>query len=215
MKSIHLSYKFYILFSVILIVPASWVAEKIATWINTLPENNFFHYLSSIGAFEAPTTVAILFFCFWLLNNYIWKIPMVLKVIRIPNLNGRFEGTVTSSHTIDNEQNGTYPVVIEIHQSLTSIHVNLYTERSCSYSIAATLRRNHNENYELAYIYQNKTSAMEADSDMRDHHGTAFLEVFDSGLNLVGSYFNNPRERGRYGKISVKKVEGGIKGRFK
>lgn len=216
MKPLSLSYKFYILFSVILAIPASAIADKISAYVSTLPTSNFFYYLYSVGALEAPTTVAILFFFFWIFSNCLWKTPGIKHLLGIPNLNGRYEGDLTSTHTENNEQNGTYKAVIEIKQSLTAINVFLYTEdkRSYSYSLMASLMQNNNYNYELTYIYQNQTSAMGDDSDMRDHRGAAFLEIFDQGKKLSGTYFNNPRERGRYGVINVEKVKGCLKGKF-
>jgi hypothetical protein len=214
MRQLSLSYKFYILFSLVLTVPASWIALKLGIYVNTLPTHNFFHYLLSVGVFEAPTTVIILFLFFWLFNNLLWKIPGVVDVLGIPNINGRYSGELVSSHTENKEQNGTYPVIIEIKQTLTTISVYLYTERSCSYSMIASLCKNYNNNHELVYVYQNKTSAMESDSDMRDHHGTAFLQVFEKGVSLTGNYFNNPRERGRYGKITVRRISRKRMGKF-
>lgn len=214
MKTFSLSSKFYILFSLVLSVPAAWLASASKDLVDSLPPGNFFHYLSSVGVFEAPTTVVLLLVMFWLFNELVWKLYPIRKLFNIPNINGRYEGNLTSTHTENNEQNGTYEIVIEIKQSLTSTSVFLYTERSCSYSLIASLGRNSNHNHELMYVYQNRTSAMNSDSDMRDHRGVAFLEIFDEGQKLIGNYFNNPRERGRYGVIDVKKVKGKLKGKF-
>lgn len=214
MKQISLGFKFYVLFSLVLVVPASWMASKIESCIATFSTDSYLHYLSSIGVIGAPTTVVILFLFFMLFDNYFWRLPVVINLIGVPNINGRYTGELTSSHTIDNEQNGTYPAVIEIKQSLTSVIVNLYTERSCSYSLIASICKNQNGNYEIAYIYQNQTSAMASDADMRDHHGAVLLEISQDGKMLSGNYFNNPRERGRYGKIFVKKISDKIKGYF-
>lgn len=198
----------------ILSIPAYWLASILKTIVDSLPESNFFYYLSSVGVFEAPTAVGLLLAAFWLFNKEIWKFYPIKKLLGVQNLNGRYEGELMSTHTENNEQNGTYKIAIEIKQSLTSISVFLYTERSCSYSIIASIGSNSNDNYELMYIYQNQTSAMNTDADMRDHKGVAFLEIFENGKKLTGSYFNNPRERGRYGIIKVEKVKGCIKGKF-
>lgn len=214
MKTFYLNSKFYIIFSLLLSVPASFLSSKITTYINSLPPTNFFYHLSSSGIIEAPTTVIILLFFFWLFNEYVWKIYLIKKIIGIPNINGRYEGSLTSTYTESKEQNGTYNIAIEIKQTLTVICVYLYTEKSCSYSLIANLCTNNNGNHELVYVYQNKTSALNTDTDMRDHNGTAFLEIFEDGKLLKGNYFNNPRERGRFGKMEVTKVTSGIKGKF-
>ncbi|HCY17943.1 TPA: hypothetical protein DHT42_01965 [Candidatus Nomurabacteria bacterium] len=214
MKTFSLKSKFYIIFSLLLSVPASFLAMVITAFINSLPPTNFFYNLSSLGIIEAPTTVIILLFFFWLFNEYVWKVYLIRKMIGIPNINGRYEGSLVSTYTESKEQNGTYPIAIEINQTLTSINVFLYTERSCSYSLIANLCTNNNNNHELVYVYQNKTSALNTDTDMRDHNGTAYLEIFDDGKILKGNYFNNPRERGRFGKMEVTKVTSKVKGKF-
>lgn len=214
MKSLKPSYKFYILFSLVFVIPATWIADQIEHYVKSLPLDSFPGHLASIGVFDAPTTVVVLFLIFWLFNNYIWKIKYLDILIGIPNINGRYEGELVSSHTEDKTQNGTYPVVIEVRQTLTDVEVFLYTERSCSYSLIANICKNYHYNNELVYVYQNKTSAMNKNSDMRDHHGSAFLEVSDAGNLLNGYYFNNPRERGRFGKIKVKRVGAKLKGSF-
>lgn len=195
-------------------VPAFWLSSKISIYLSGLPETNVLHYLSSWGFIEAPTAIAVILFIFWMLNNYLWKWLPIRKLFSIPNIDGRYEGELVSSFTETKEQNGTHKTVIEIQQTLTKITICLYTERSCSYSLTANLCRNNNGNYELVYVYQNKTSAMGTDSDMRDHNGTAILEIFGDGSILDGNYFNNPRERGRYGKIKVTKVISKIRGKF-
>lgn len=214
MKSLKLSYKFYFIFSLLLIVPATWIADQINKFIETIPNESFLGHLSSIGIFGVPTALAILFLFFWIFSNHIWKIKYLDKLLGMPNINGRYEGELVSSHTEDKTQNGTYPVVIEVKQTITDIEIFLYTERSCSYSLIASMCKNYAQNYELVYVYQNKTSAIHSDSDMRDHHGSAFLELIDGGNELNGYYFNNPRERGRYGKIKVTRVGIKLKGGF-
>lgn len=198
----------------VLSLPSFWIANQINYLVSRLPETNFFHYLFSIGLIEAPSAVAILLFFFWVFEKWLWQIPPIRYFIGVPNINGRYEGNLTSTHTINEEQNGTYRVVIEIKQSLTKTNIYLYTERSCSYSLIANMCTNYNDNHELVYVYQNKTSAMNADSDMRDHHGVALLEVLDGGKTLTGNYFNNPRERGRYGVIEVSRESWFLKKKF-
>lgn len=214
MKTHNLTAKFYIFFSLLTSVPAFWLSSKINIYLSKLPETNALHYLSSWGFIEAPTAIAIILFIFWILNNYIWKLLVIRKLFGIPNIDGRYEGELVSSFTETKEQNGTYKVAIEIRQTLTNITVCLYTERSCSYSLTANLCKNNNGNYELVYIYQNKTSAMGTNSDMRDHNGTAILVISENGNVLDGNYFNNPRERGRYGKIKATRVISKMKGSF-
>ena len=214
MKPFLLNSRFYIIFTLLLLYPANYLSGIIHSCVELIPHNSYIYQIFSIGLAQSPTVVVILGIAFWLTNNYLWRISLVKKIFRLKDINGRYEGNLISSYTKDDQQNGTYPVVIEISQNLTSIHVNLFTERSCSYSLIANICQNHIGNKELVYVYQNKTAAMGDDSDMKDHNGTAFLEIDDEGNKLKGNYFNNPRERGRYGQIEVKKIAQRLIGKF-
>ncbi|MFA4995636.1 MAG: hypothetical protein WC536_00650 [Patescibacteria group bacterium] len=211
MKPFRLTSKFYFIFCVVFTAPASWVSSGLIFWIEKLPHENYLYKIYSFGLFEAPTTLLILLLFFWLFNVYLWKLPLIKKLVGIPNVNGRYEGFLTSSY---DKEKTKYPTVIEIKQSLTSIKVNLYTQRSGSYNLIANICRNNNENHELVYVYQNRTSAPAPDDDMRDHTGTALLAILNRGSELNGNYFNNPRERGRHGNINVKRTTSKIEGKF-
>lgn len=214
MTPFSLTSKFYIVFSVLFSVPAFWISSKISEAINYLPETNIIHHLSSVGVIEAPTAIIILVAFFTLFNNCIWRIPLIRKLLNIPDIQGRYVGELKSTFTETKEENGTYRVAVEIKQTLTKIKVFLYTERSFSYGLIANICTNYNDNHELVYLYQNKTSAIGADANMRDHHGVASLQILKDGEFLSGNYFNNPRERGRYGNIDVTRESRKLKGGF-
>lgn len=214
MKTFSLTSKFYIIFFIIFSVPSLWISSKISLIVDAFPHTKFLQNLVSNGVLQAPTAVVILLFIFWILNHLAIKFYFSRKILGIPNINGRYVGTLESTHSINNEKNSTYGVVIEITQTLTNIRINLYTERSCSYSLIANICTNELGNQELVYVYQNKTSAIDADADMRNHNGTTFLEILNEGQKLSGNYFNNPRERGRFGKIEVLRKDKKLKGTY-
>lgn len=214
MKTVSLTSKFYIIFFIIFSIPSSLISLKVSVLIEALPHSSFLQDLLSVGVIQAPTAVSILLLMFWIFNHYSLKFYPTRKILGIPNINGRYLGVLESAYSSNNQKNGTYDVVIEIVQTLTSIKINLYTEMSCSYSLIANLCTNEFGNHELVYVYQNKTSAMNEDADMRNHNGTTFLEIFNEGGKLIGNYFNNPRERGRFGKIEVLREGSTLKGRY-
>lgn len=78
----------------------------------------------------------------------------------------------------------------------------------------STIGKNNQGNWELCYLYQNKTTTVNHDEDMKDHGGAAFLEIFENGEILKGNYFNNPRDRGRHGSIDAHRVDKILLGRF-
>lgn len=212
MKQFKLTPSFYIIFSLVLAIPASYIATITQSYLNSLSADNILQRLASMGVIEAPTTVAILLIVFLLIDRWAWRIKGLSSVFGIPHdINGRYEGSLVSSY----DESKTYGIVIEIKQFLTEVRINLYTENSASYSIVGTIGKNFQENWSIAYLYQNNTNTVNHDEDMKDHGGAAFLEIFEEGSLLKGNYFNNPRDRGRHGSIEVKRVSGKRRGCFK
>lgn len=212
MKQFKLSAKFYIIYSLVFAVPASWIANSLQTYLTELNPANILHRFAELGIVEAPTTISLLLIGFWLIDQYLWRIKYVSLITSIPrDINGRYEGTLVSSYDLTK----TYNIALEVVQSLTNVSVNLYTENSASYTIVAAIGKNNQENWCLSYLYQNKTSTVNHDEDMKDHGGVAMLEIFDKGSTLKGNYFNNPRDRGRHGSIDVKRTSMELLGKFK
>jgi len=207
MKSFNLSAKFYIIFSLLFSIPSAYIANVLNIWLG---DANFLKQLTSSGIIEAPTTIAILLLLFWVTDKWLWRIKFVNKLLGIPDINGRYTGTLTSSF----DDTKTYSVVIEARQSLTKTIINLYTSNSSSYSLIANIGKNNKDNWSLFYIYQNNAKTINQDGDMKDHTGVGFLEIFDNGKTLKGEYFNNSRDRGRFGIISVNLTSQKILGFF-
>ncbi len=52
-----------------------------------------------LGVFSAQLTVVVIMgFLTWLFNNYLWKTKPFIKILDIPNLNGKWVGALKSSH---------------------------------------------------------------------------------------------------------------------
>jgi hypothetical protein len=202
MRPFKLTAKFYILYALVFVLPASSVAESIQSYLSTLSPNNFIQHLASLGIIEAPTTVGILLGLFWLVDKWLWRIKWFAFLPVPTDINGRYEGHIVSSHSSDE----TYKVGLEVEQSLTDIKVCLYTKNSTSCSATATVGKNDYGNWVVSYIYQNKTSTVNHDEDMKDHLGVGTVEILDKGKKLKGVYFNNPRDRGRHGSIEVTRI---------
>lgn len=160
------------------------------------------------GVVQPPTVVLVLGIFFLIYERWIWKTPP-FSWIHFPYLGGRYEGSVVSSY-----DNGEYPVVLEVRQSLLTTLVCLYTPRSASYSITADVGTNENENESLAYIYRNTPRTVTDNLDMTSHYGMAVLEYFGDTSSLKGFYFNDPRDRGRHGTLECKRVSRQRKKRF-
>lgn len=190
-----LGFKFYALFTLVTIIPATWIAQRISEVLAQLPEP--VSQFAKWGVVEAPTAVLLIGILFFLYERYLWRLPGIRHLHGIPDINGRYKGDVESSY--DNKK---YPIVLEIFQTLSTVKVCLYTERSSSYSVMANIGTNGHRNQFLAYAYKNTPITVSNDRDMMPHDGFACLEIFDSENRLDGNYHNDPRNRPTHGKLS-------------
>lgn len=202
-------FKFYAIFTLITIVPATVIAQAITNLLTSAPGP--FTQFAAWGLIQPPAAIALVVLLFVLYNRFLWKKWPFIWIHGIPDINGRYEGAGESSY-----QDGfKYLVVLEVHQTLLDTLVCLYTERSGSHSVMSAIGQNERRNQYLSYSYKNAPKTIADDRDMRPHDGFACLEIFDKGDRLEGSYFNDPRERGSFGKLVLKRVSRKTQGKFK
>lgn len=199
---------YYVALTLVLLIPCVFIANLLSGLVTYLPQNIFLNYLRSLGFFETPTAVSLIIGFVMLVDRILWKFcPRAFGII---NAEGRYEGELQSSY----DETRRYPVVIEIKQTLSDICISLFTANSSSYSGVASIGKNPHGNWTLHYIYCNNTATVHNDTDMKNHEGVAMLEIFDSGKAIEGYYFNNPRDRGRYGQMKLKFVSKKMRGHF-
>jgi len=207
MKFQRLGFEFYALFVLVVALPATAIAVWLGQLLSYLgpPLSNLVTY----RIVEAPTAMAIGGLLFWIYEMFIWRIPGIPYLHSRPDLNGRYEGNVESSY-----DGAKYPIVLEIEQTLLSVQVRVFTERSASASLIADIGKNDRGNDVLVYAYRNIPQTVTSDTDMRAHDGFAQLEVFPTEGRVRGKYFNDNRERPTYGVLSVERTSGVRKGHF-
>lgn len=209
MKIFRLKTKFYIWFTLITLIPAALLARLVQTGIEQSNIQSI-QFLVNLSIIEAPTTIAFIGLLFWLFESFLWRLPPIRQLLKIPFIAGRYEGELESSY-----DGNKYPIVVEVNQTLLNVKVNLYTERSSSYSIMSGIGTNGAGNNLLAYAYKNTPVTVSTDEDMKSHDGFAVLEIFkDTVVQLRGTYYNNPRDRGRHGVIDCKLISREKKGHY-
>jgi hypothetical protein len=198
MKIFQIPSKFYILFVFFLLAPAVWLSNVILNFVVYLSQKySYIDNLFNLGALEVLTPLILLLVFIYIFNRWLWKIFPFNQIFRIPVVSGRYLGKLKSSFNQDN----IYDIVVEIEQSLTNINVCLYTERSQSFSLACVLFKNEFGVWSIYYIYRNKTRAMGSDADMNSHDGTVVINII--GKKLEGYYYNDLRDRGKFGTFAV------------
>lgn len=129
-----------------------------------------------------------------------WQWMRVLGLIDIPVVDGIYVGLLHSKFT-----GGTLKARVRIEQTWSRMQVRLDLpddSTSTSNSVAASLARVGHRDAQLVYTYKNQIRPATADDDMRDHDGTADVEIDPAG-NLVGRYFN---ARGRQGELELSRL---------
>ena len=136
---------------------------------------------------------------YWVFDHFLWRLGILrkLRIVRAPNLNGKWEGTVRSSY---NEYDRGFPVAVVVLQRWSKISIRLETEHSRSHSITASLRTVDVKSVELTYQYLNEPKS-NAPARMEMHRGTVFLQMTSSGLE--GDYYTG-RGRREIGSIKLR-----------
>ena len=134
----------------------------------------------------------------WLFDRYVWRLALLreLKLIHLPDLNGRWVGEVESSYNQDGSAHSVSAVIL---QRWSKMVIRLETEHSRSRSITAILRTSDLPNPELSYQYVNEPKS-NAPGTMAMHRGTATLELI--GSRLEGDYYTG-RGRGEVGTVTL------------
>ena len=164
-----------------------------------------------VGIFSS---VSLIMFFIYLLNEFLWKYILFKWLIDVPNLNGRYEGTLESSY-LDSKTNTntTKKCVIEIVQNASKITINSYyadkdgTETSDSESFSEEIIKKNNGFYDLYYFFKNDANTLS--NGLSDHSGACKLTFYPQKKELKGVYFNNRLYKGNiFVKFTSKHIEG-------
>lgn len=123
-----------------------------------------------------------------LFDSWMWRRPPILKLLKIPNLNGKWD---CKGQTINAQGEITFDwtATIRITQTWEKLRVYLNTGQSKSASIAASLVHEPGRGYILMYSYRNEPRAGEV--ELKSHIGYAELELNEDLTEAYGDYFNN------------------------
>lgn len=161
----------------------------------------FAKYLPGIPSWlvSAPSLAGCFGFLYALMERNAWNWPVVrrLGLSTVPNVSGRYEGTLIS------EEHGDFHIHLRIDQTWSRllIRLTLTSNTSSSESVAAAISRRGLDDAQIIYTFENRPHPGIADPDMADHTGTAILNYSDGRLS--GRYFN---ARGRTGYINLSRA---------
>lgn len=131
---------------------------------------------------------------FWLFDNCLWKVSFINKLIKYPDISGKWTGTINNS---DYDPISTEVI---IKQTWSKININLRTETADSDTEALAFFVSKYENPRLTYIYYNTSET----TDLKSHGGTGKLEYFKSDNVLKGEYYTD-KHRTNHGTIYLER----------
>lgn len=158
---------------------------------------------TSAGIFiAAPSGLAIFGFLFLLFDRYIWLWPLLFNIglIKIPNLNGQWTATITSSAT----GNGIEAQVV-IHQTYSKLRIRLETDKSESISQMATLEMTDPTLFNLRYEYSAEYQRDE-NADILRHYGVTCLKLKSASHTLSSNHtatYYTEQGRDSHGTITI------------
>lgn len=163
----------------------------------------FIDSLESIGiSVNFFTVLAIFTFLYWLFSKHLWKNCLISKLHNIPDLSGKWNGTLTSSYTDNNGNPTILNINVQIKQTWDKISIKCEFPQSSSNSKAASLYIDENQGDILTFTYIN--DANEPTWNTRMHEGCNIL--VHEGNTLRGRYFTN-RDNGTHGTINLRKTQ--------
>lgn len=150
------------------------------------------------------TAISIFGILYSLFDKFIWKWEILNKlgIIKIPNLNGKWEGQFQSSYHGFKEY---LPVALVIEQSWSKICIKGKFNHSNSSSNTASIKVDLGKEVKLLYSYYNDKKPEYYKMGTSNHRGYANLEIDENSME--GNYFNDPANNKNWGKMKLEKVD--------
>ena len=172
----------------------AFVLAYLAYWFD--PSNSSLGVLKYLSASVFVLDILIFFVSlyFW---RWLWKFIPLLSDMYFPDLNGIWEGRIIFQSAT--EQDG-LDAKARIRQNLWSIHIDLYSNTSKSYTLTA-YPTFESGNRIIYYVYHN----IPKNPEFSEYKGSSILEVRSetTPMQLSGHYFTI---RGTRGRIELKRT---------
>lgn len=155
----------------------------------------YFGVVISVGS---AGVFGLLFFIF---DRYLWHIPIISRVIGIPDLGGTWHvtGKTDGADEVERDWNGE----VRIKQTWSHIAISLETENSRSRSTMASLERDIGHGFRVIYGYANEPK--DTTDKLITHRGTCEV-IFSPNLDSANALYFNDHQRRTCGTIAWKRI---------
>ena len=147
---------------------------------------------------DMPSVFGFYGLFFMVFDQWFWKVGFVRRLLKTPNLNGTYDGWVSSSF---NQHSSRLDARLIIHQTWTKINIVMTTSNSDSQSQIASILT---QDSSLSYEYLNNPHP-NAPPTMQMHFGTAHMTFDSAGDALDGGYYSG-RGRQNIGTLHFERV---------
>ena len=186
--NIPLNYVWDLLFSLILKIP---VVEQVVSQ---------FEIIGVVA--KQLSIIAVFGLLYTIFSKWMWKLRVVKRFTKVPDLNGEWEGVLESSHKDpDTKKSVILDITATITQTWNAVQVICHFPNSSSYSRTATLQINANNGVVLGFSFNNDSK--DVNLSVRQYIGYNEL-VYNGENKLEGKYFTN-RGKGTHGTINLTK----------
>lgn len=171
----------------------------------------------NIEYLRMPSNASLILTLLLLYDRVLWKYPLFSRLVKVPNMAGRYEGHITFKWDGQERQK---PCAIEIVQSASSVNLRSYfnnpeEEKTCGMSMVEDIKKEADDHYALYVFYLNEGSKKDGKLDC--HEGASKLRYLPRTVErpaaLVGHYFTNRKTQTR-GEMEVTFTSHQRKGRF-
>lgn len=173
---------------------------KLCMYISTIITAIFMiasHIFNSINVLKCLSTIATISECIvFIYCKWLWRVK-TLNLWKIKDLNGEWECILKYNYNNENKEKITR---ITIKQDLFGIQVNMISNETNSWSIVASIERDHDREY-LVYAYKTETKPEYRELN-RDQLGAVKLMIKDV-RNMEGEYWTNNKT---VGTMFLKKI---------
>jgi len=181
--SIDTNYRIYIYFIIAVIS------------ISISPHVTFFEKLFGYSFSVTP----FMLFCglYWLFNNYLWSFFGFRHFFKVPNLNGKWEGTITLPVTEYRKQERIINVVLFVTQNWSTIDLVLKGQETVSSALTTHISIRNPDNISIKWIYKVKgRTGLEPINHASEGVTELFLTTNSSSYKMEGFYYSNIGRRG-------------------
>lgn len=166
-------------------------------------------HLKALGVYNIPDLIlwpvtggAVFGIIFFIFDSVFWKIPIVSRMMGVPNISGSWD-VAGQSYVADETPTFKWQARIEITQKYQKISIHLRTETSESHSVTAAVIPEGRAGFRLIYSYRNAPKP--GQPELKPHLGHCELSFTPDLETAEGHYFNSG---GRYthGTMKLKRT---------